>query len=65
MVQQLLFGGQRSELRHEDLCRSELAALLMVVLIVIALGVAPASLFGTEPQPPRAGAVMESVSWNH
>lgn len=63
MVQRLLFGRQRSDLRYEDLRRSEFASLLMVVLIAIALGIAPASLFGIENQPPRAGAVMESVSW--
>jgi NADH-quinone oxidoreductase subunit M len=64
MVQQLLFGRQRSDLRYEALRPAELASLLMVVLIVIALGVAPVSLFGIQTQPPRAGAVMESVIWN-
>jgi NADH-quinone oxidoreductase subunit M len=64
MVQRLLFGRQRSDLRYEALRPAELASLLMVVLIVIALGVAPVSLFGILTQPPRAGAVMESVTWN-
>jgi NADH-quinone oxidoreductase subunit M len=64
MVQRLLFGPRRWDLRYEDLRRSEFASLLIVVLIVIALGVAPADLFGMESQPPRAGAVMESVTWN-
>ena len=64
MVQRLLFGQERSDLRYEDLRRSELVSLLFVVLIVIALGVAPASLFGIAQQPPGAGTVMESVSWN-
>ena len=64
MVQCLVFGRERSDLRYEDLRRSELASLLIVVLIVIALGVAPSSLFGITQQPPSAGAVKESVSWN-
>ena len=64
MVQRLLFGRERSDLRYEDLRRPEFASLLIVVLIVIALGVAPASLFGIQTQPTRAGAVMESVTWN-
>jgi NADH-quinone oxidoreductase subunit M len=64
MVQRLLFGRQRSDLRYEALRPAELASLLMVVLIVIALGVAPVSLFGIQTQPPRAGAVTESVTWN-
>ena len=64
MVQRLLFGRQRSDLRYEDLRQSEFASLMIVVLIVIALGVAPANLFGMESQSPRVGAVMESVTWN-
>lgn len=64
MVQRLLFGRERSDLRYEDLRPAELASLVMVILIVIALGVTPVSLFGMEHQPPRAGAVMESVTWN-
>ena len=64
MVQQLLFGRERPDLRYEDLRRSELASLLVVLLIVIALGIAPASLFGITQQPPNAGVVKESVSWN-
>jgi NADH-quinone oxidoreductase subunit M len=64
MVQQLLFGRERSDLRYEDLRRSELASLLLVVLIVIALGIAPASLFEIKHRPPEAKSVMESVSWN-
>ena len=64
MVQRLLFGRERSDLRYEDLRRSELASLLIVLLIVIALGIAPSSLFGITPQPSNAEAVKESVSWN-
>ena len=64
MVQRLLFGRQRLDLRYEALRPAELASLLMVVLIVIALGVAPVSLYGIQTQPPRAGAVTESVTWN-
>ena len=64
IVQRLLFGRERSDLRYEDLRRPEFASLLIVVLIVIALGVAPASLFGIAQQPLSVGAVKESVSWN-
>jgi NADH-quinone oxidoreductase subunit M len=64
MVQRLLFGRERSDLRYEDLRRFEFASLLMIVLIVIALGITPASLFGAENPPPRAGTVMKIVSWN-
>jgi NADH-quinone oxidoreductase subunit M len=64
MVQRLLFGLERSDLRYEDLCRSELASLLVILLIVIALGIAPSSLFGITQPPSKAEAVKEAVSWN-
>lgn len=64
MVQRLLFGRERSDLRYEDLRHSELASLLVVLLIVIALGIAPTSLFGITQPLPNAGVVKESVSWN-
>lgn len=62
MVQQLLFGRQRPEFRHADLRHSEFVSLLMIVLMVIALGIVPAGLFGIESQPPY-GVAMESISW--
>ena len=64
MVQQLLFGRERLDLRYEDLRRPELVSLLIVVLIVTALGIAPASLFGMAEPSSSAGTVKESVSWN-
>ena len=64
MGQRLLFGRQRSELRYNDLCRSEFASLLMVVLILIALGVLPASLFGPDKSMPPATAITGSFAWN-
>jgi NADH-quinone oxidoreductase subunit M len=48
MVQRLLFGVQRPELRYTDLLRAELASLLIVVLVLLALGLAPTTLFAPE-----------------
>lgn len=45
MVQRLLFGIRRPELRYTDLLKTELASLLIVVLVLLALGLAPATLF--------------------
>jgi NADH-quinone oxidoreductase subunit M len=45
LMQRLLFGRHRPDLRYEDLRRSEFASLLLLVLILIALGMAPSSLF--------------------
>ena len=63
-VQRLLFGQQRADLPFKDLQQSEFAALLMVVLIVIALGVIPAGLLGPESVTPLTSAVTGSFVWN-
>ena len=64
MVQQLLFGARRSDLRYADLRRAELASLLIVILVLVALGVLPASLFGPETIRPPTSAMMGSFAWN-
>ena len=48
MVQRLLFGVRRPELRYTDVLRAELASLLIVVLVLLALGLAPTTLFASE-----------------
>lgn len=63
LVQRLLFGRKRPDLRYEDVQRSEFASLLLVVLILFALGLAPANLFGGATQPARAGILLESTAW--
>jgi NADH-quinone oxidoreductase subunit M len=47
MVQRLLFGLRRPELRYTDLLPAELASLLIIVLVLLALGLAPATLFAS------------------
>ncbi len=63
LVQRLLFGRKRPDLRYEDVQRSEFAALLIVVLFLFALGLAPTNLFGGAGPPARAGVMVESISW--
>ncbi len=63
-VQRLLFGQKRPDLPFEDLQQPEFAALLMVVLIVIALGVVPAGLLGPESVTPLTSAITGSFAWN-
>jgi NADH-quinone oxidoreductase subunit M len=69
LVQRLLFGNRRSDLRYADLLQTELAALVIVVLTLLALGIVPISLFGpdrtaatTGAEP--AGAHSGSLAWN-
>jgi len=64
MVQRLLFGTQRHDLRYTDLLNTELASLLMVVLILLALGLAPATLFASDHTVAQTGTVKESLTWN-
>jgi NADH-quinone oxidoreductase subunit M len=65
MVQRLLFGVRRSELRYTDLLRAELASLLIVVLVLLALGLAPSTVFASGQIP--LGTIIpigESSTWN-
>lgn len=69
LVQRLLFGNRRSDLRYADLLQTELAALVIVVLTLLALGIVPISLFGPDPTTATtgaepAGARSGSLVWN-
>lgn len=64
MVQGLLFGPQRSDLRYEDLRRTEFASLLICVLLLIALGFAPSCYFESGTPMPPSRVAMEFLSWN-
>jgi len=62
MVQGLLFGPQRSDLRYADLHRMEFVSLLICVLLLLALGFAPSCYFESGTPPPRVA--MEVFPWN-
>lgn len=63
LLQRLLFGRHRPDLRYEDLGRTEFAALLALVLILFALGLAPARVFQPgAPAPPAQ--VAGGAAWN-
>lgn len=64
MVQRLLFGLRRPELRYTDVLRTELAALLIVVLVLLALGLAPATFFAPDQTGSAAHSVTGSLVWN-
>ena len=63
MVQQLLFGARRPELRYADVLSTEFASLLILVLALLALGLAPASLFASDRIMPSTSAAMDSLIW--
>jgi len=64
MVQQLLFGARRSELRYTDLRHPEFTSLLIVVLALLALGLAPTSLYAPDQIPKKTAAMERPLSWN-
>jgi NADH-quinone oxidoreductase subunit M len=64
MVQQWLFGAKRPDLRYTDLLHSELAALMILVVVLLALGVIPATIFGPDAMATATSAITESLAWN-
>jgi NADH-quinone oxidoreductase subunit M len=64
MVQRLLFGIRRSELRYTDVLQPEFASLLIVVLVLLALGLAPATLFMPAGASSGTAIIGGSPTWN-
>ena len=64
LVQKLLFGTRRADLRYADLLQTELAALVIVVLTLLALGVTPIRLFGPDRTTATTGADSEPAGPN-
>lgn len=64
MVQQLLFGAHRSDLRYADLRHPEFTSLLIVVLALLALGLAPTSLYAPDKTPNETADMEQPLSWN-
>ncbi len=64
MVQQLLFGASRPDLRYTDLLKPELASLWIIVVVLLALGLAPSSLFAPEqPILEQTALALELFAW--
>jgi NADH-quinone oxidoreductase subunit M len=64
LLQRLLFGRHRPELRYEDLGRAEFASLLALVLLLCAMGLAPAHVFRPGTPAISAQPVVGDVTWN-
>lgn len=63
MVQQLLFGARRPDLRYADLRHPEFASLLIVVLALLALGLAPTSLYAPDQAPNKTVDMEHPRAW--
>ncbi len=64
MVQQLLFGPRRQDLRYADLRHPEFTSLLIVVLALLAIGLAPTSLYEPDQALNKTAAMERSLAWN-
>jgi len=64
LLQQLLFGRHRPDLRYEDLGHAEFASLLALVLLLCAMGLAPAHVFQPGTPADSAQPVVGEVTWN-
>jgi NADH-quinone oxidoreductase subunit M len=64
LLQRLLFGRHRPDLRYEDLHRTEFAALLALVIILLVTGVAPTRLFESGTPAPPTHVATGNISWN-
>jgi NADH-quinone oxidoreductase subunit L len=64
LMQRLLFGPHRSDILYEDLRPTEVASLLIVLIIVLALGIVPLDFFDAHTLTNSYKTVMEFNSWN-
>ncbi|UVT15782.1 MAG: hypothetical protein H8K04_18600 [Nitrospira sp.] len=64
MMQQLLFGARRPDLRYADLRQPEFTSLLIVVLALLALGLAPTHWYASNQVPNKTAAMEHSLVWN-
>lgn len=59
LVQRVVFGRPRPDVRHEDLRQTEFASLVLVLFLLLMLGTAPSRLFEAHaPVPPASVAIM-------
>jgi NADH-quinone oxidoreductase subunit M len=63
LAQGLLFGQERPDRRHEDLRAPELASLVIVLVLLVALGVMPTRLFHPEPATLHRTVGIEFTTW--
>lgn len=63
LIQQVVFGQPRLDVRHEDLRHTEFVSLLLLLLLLLILGTAPSRLFESPAASPPAAVAMKGASW--
>jgi NADH-quinone oxidoreductase subunit M len=63
LIQQVVFGRPRLDVRHEDLRQTEFLSLLLVLLLLLILGTAPSRVFESRAAGPPAAVAMKGEPW--
>lgn len=64
LLQQVIFGRPRPDLRYEDLRRTESAALVIIVLLLLALGIASPQFLQPGAAPLPDAVATKAVTWH-
>ncbi|MGC3974049.1 MAG: hypothetical protein QM771_06655 [Nitrospira sp.] len=63
LIQQVVFGRPRLDIRHEDLRQTEWISLMLVLLLLLILGIAPSRIFESHSPSPSATVAMKGEPW--
>jgi len=63
LIQQVVFGRPRLDIRHEDLRQTEWISLMLVLLLLLILGVAPSRMFESHAAAPSSTVAMKGEPW--
>ena len=63
LIQQVVFGRARLDVRHEDLRQTEWISLMLVLFLLLILGMAPSRVFESHAAGPSATVAMKGEPW--
>ena len=63
LVQQLVFGRARLEVRYEDLRQTEFMSLVLLLFLLLVLGTAPSRLFESNAPTPPVSTASQGNTW--
>ena len=63
LIQQVVFGRPRLDIRHEDLRQTEWISLMLVLLLLLILGMAPSRMFESHTTAPSSTVAMKGEPW--
>ena len=63
LIQQVVFGRPRLDIRHEDLRQTEWISLMLVLLLLLILGMAPSRMFESHTTAPSSTVAIKGETW--